>query len=488
MNISVIGTGYVGLVTGTCFAETGNHVTCMDIDAKKINQLKKGKSPIYEPGLDDLIVKNLNAKRLQFTTSLSETVKNSEVIFLCLPTPLGADGSADLKYVLSVAEEIGEIADEERENGEGRREKGKEGDISEFGFRNSDLGYKVIVTKSTVPVGTGDKIREIFKKYSNVKFDVASNPEFLKEGNAIQDFMFPDRVVVGVEDSRGEQILRELYEPFVRTGAPILVMETRSAEMVKYTANAFLATRISFMNEVARLCEKLGADVDKVRTAIGYDNRIGPKFLFPGIGWGGSCFPKDVKALIKMGEEASVETSVVSAVNAVNERQKEVIPEKIRAHFGEKLKGKKFAVWGLSFKPKTDDMREAPSIVVIESLLKNGAEISAFDPVAMENAKRIFSAGSFGEGEKAQRHRGEKAKRRRAGEEWGDLKFAKDQYEALKGADALILVTEWQEFREPDYERMKKLMKGHVIFDGRNIYNPEKVRGLGFEYYGIGRK
>ena len=473
MNISVIGTGYVGLVTGTCFAETGNHVMCMDVDAKKINQLKKGKSPIYEPGLDDLIVKNLNAKRLYFTTSLSETVKNSEVIFLCLPTPPGADGSADLRYVMEVAEEIGKIADGEKGKGEWRTEKRKDGDIS-------DLGYKLVVTKSTVPVGTGDRIREIFREYPNVKFDVASNPEFLKEGNAIQDFMFPDRVVVGVEDSGGEQILRELYEPFVRTGAPILVMETRSAEMVKYAANAFLATRISFMNEVARLCEKLGADIDKVRTAIGYDNRIGPKFLFPGIGWGGSCFPKDVKALIKMGEEAAVETSVVSAVNAVNEKQKEIIPEKIRTHFGGELKGKKFAVWGLSFKPKTDDMREAPSIVVIESLLKDGAEISAFDPVAMENAKRIFSAGSFGEGEKA--------KRRRAGEEWGDLKFAKDQYEALKGADALILVTEWQEFREPDYERMKKLMKGHVIFDGRNIYNPEKVRGLGFEYYGIGRK
>ncbi|HQT91603.1 MAG TPA: UDP-glucose/GDP-mannose dehydrogenase family protein, partial [Candidatus Kryptobacter bacterium] len=322
-------------------------------------------------------------------------------------------------------------------------------------------GFKLIITKSTVPVGTADKIRDIFRKYKRDEFVVASNPEFLKEGNAIQDFMFPDRVVIGVEDAKAENILRELYEPFVRTGAPILIMDTRSAEMVKYAANAFLATRISFMNEIARLCEKLDADVDKVRSAIGYDNRIGPKFLFPGIGWGGSCFPKDVMALIKIGEEASVETPVVSAVNFVNEEQKKVIPHKVTARFGENLKGKKFALWGLSFKPKTDDMREAPAIIVIGDLLKCGAEISAFDPVAMENAEKIF---------------GKK------------ISYTKDQYAALKNADALILVTEWQEFREPDYAKMKGLMKGHVIFDGRNIYNPEKMRALGFEYYGIGRK
>ena len=433
MNISIIGTGYVGLVTGTCFAETGNKVVCMDVDTKKVAQLKKGVSPIYEPGLDPLLERNLKAGRLSVTSSLQEAISKSDVIFLCLPTPPGADGSADLKYVMQVAEDIAKTTD----------------------------GFKVIVTKSTVPVGTADKIREIFKRHNRNEFVVASNPEFLKEGNAIQDFMFPDRVVVGVENERAEKMLRELYEPFVRTGAPILIMETRSSEMVKYAANAFLATKISFMNEIARLCEKLGADVDKVRTAIGYDNRIGAKFLFPGIGWGGSCFPKDVKALIKIGEEAAVETPVVSAVDAINEEQKKLMPQKIRARFGEDLKGKKFALWGLSFKPKTDDMREAPAIVVVENLLQSGAEISAFDPVAMENAGKIF---------------GKK------------VSFAKDEYSALKGADALVLVTEWQEFREPDMEKMKSLMKGHVIFDGRNIYNPEKVRAQGFEYFGIGRK
>ncbi len=433
MNISIIGTGYVGLVTGTCFAETGNHVICMDVDSKKISQLKKGVSPIYEPGLDALLKKNLEAGRLTATTSLKDAAVKSDVIFLCLPTPPGADGSADLKYVLQVAEDIARIAD----------------------------GTKVIVTKSTVPIGTGDRIREIFRKHNKSSFEVVSNPEFLKEGSAIQDFMFPDRVVIGVEDGTAEKVLTELYEPFVRTGAPILVMETRSAEMVKYAANAFLATRISFMNEIARLCEKLGADVDKVRSAIGYDNRIGPKFLFPGIGWGGSCFPKDVKALIKIGEEVSVETPVVSSVNAVNEAQKKLIPQKIRARYGENLKGKKFALWGLSFKPKTDDMREAPAIVIIEDLLRSGAKVSAFDPVAMENARGIF----------------------------GDrISYAKQEYAALKGADALVLVTEWQEFREPDFAKMKELMNGYVVFDGRNIYNPDKVRAQGFEYFGVGRK
>lgn len=433
MNISVIGTGYVGLVTGTCFAEMGNNVVCMDVDARKIVQLKKGKSPIYEPGLDSILEKNIKAKRLSFTTSLSEAVEEPVVIFLCLPTPPGADGSADLKYVMAVASDIAKLAD----------------------------GFKLIITKSTVPIGTGDKIREIFRSSSKSSFVIASNPEFLKEGNAIQDFMFPDRVVLGVEDKKAEDILRELYEPFVRTGAPVLVMETRSAEMVKYAANAFLATRISFMNEIARLCEKLGADVDKVRMAIGYDNRIGHKFLFPGIGWGGSCFPKDVKALIKIGEEASLETPVVSAVNEINEIQKGVLPQKIKKHFGVDLKGKKFAVWGLSFKPKTDDMREAPSIVVIESLLKGGATVSAFDPVATENAEKIFGKKVF---------------------------YSKEQYAALKDADALLLVTEWQEFREPDFNKMKSLMRQHIIFDGRNIYNPDKVRAMGFEYYGIGRR
>lgn len=433
MKISVIGTGYVGLVTGTCLAETGNQVVCMDVDSRKVAWLKRGKSPIYEPNLDSLLIKNIDAKRLLFSTSLREAVEEAEIIFLCLPTPPGADGGADLSQVLQVA-----------------------GDIAK-----STSGPKIIVTKSTVPVGTGDRLRDLFKKHGKNDFIVASNPEFLKEGNAIQDFMFPDRVVIGVEDQAAERVLRDVYEPFVRTGAPVLVMEIRSAEMVKYAANAFLATRISFMNEISRLCEKLGADIDKIRTAIGYDARIGPKFLFPGIGWGGSCFPKDVRALIKMGEETSVGTPIVSAVNAVNEEQKRVIPQKIKKHFGENLKGKKFAVWGLSFKPKTDDMREAPSVVLIESLLKSGAEISAFDPVASQNAKAIFGR---------------------------KITYAKDQYSALKGADALVLVTEWQEFREPDFARMKALMKESVLFDGRNIYNADRTRARGFTYYGIGRK
>lgn len=487
MNISIIGTGYVGLVTGTCFAETGNHVVCMDVDAKKIAVLKKGKSPIYEPGLDSLIDKNQSARRLSFTTSLKDAIEDSRVIFLCLPTPPAADGSAELRYVMEVAEKIGEILNLQSSTGD--RKPLRLGDVmnGERQTKSSEAGevYTLVVTKSTVPVGTGDKMREIFKKYPGARVRVASNPEFLREGNAIQEFMFPDRVVVGVEDHEAAGILHELYQPFVRTGAPILVMETRGAEMVKYAANAFLATRISFMNEIALLCERLGADVDKVRMAIGYDNRIGHKFLFPGIGWGGSCFPKDVKAFIKMGEEASVETSVVSAVNTVNERQKGVIPKKIRAHFAGKLSGRKFAVWGLSFKPKTDDIREAPSIVVIDSLMKDGAEISAFDPVAMDNAKKLFEGRSETPGKRRINLKGRREKGKVAA---GRLRFAKDQYEALKDADALILVTEWQEFREPDYDRMKKLMRGHVIFDGRNIYDPEKVRRLGFEYYGIGRK
>ena len=450
MKISIVGTGYVGLVTGTCFAETGNHVICVDVDENKIAKLKRGKSPIYEPGLDSLLEKNIKAKRLSFTTKLKSALEEADVLFLCLPTPPGADGSADLKFVMQVAEEIGKLTSE----------------MSKSAGSQAGSVYKLIVTKSTVPVGTGDKVREIFRKYPGVRLEVASNPEFLKEGSAIQDFMFPDRVVVGVEDPRGEEILSELYRPFVRTGAPILVMDIRSAEMVKYAANAFLATRISFMNEIARLCERLGADVDKVRTSIGYDNRIGPKFLFPGIGWGGSCFPKDVKALIKMGEEASVFTRLVSAVNEVNDEQKGIIPQKIAERFGEKLSNKKFAVWGLSFKPKTDDMREAPSLVIIDRLTKAGANVDAYDPVAVPNAKMLFE--------------GKKVK--------GSVRFLDEQYEVLKDADALILVTEWQEFREPDYEQMKKLMKGRIIFDGRNIYNPDKIKSLGFEYYGIGRK
>lgn len=446
MNISVIGTGYVGLVTGACLAETGNNVICMDIDKRKINKLKNGIVPIYEPGLGEIVLKNLKVGRLKFTTEIEHAVKNSEIIFLCLPTPAGRDGNADLGILFSVVKNIAKILRKLAKN------------------ENSRI-RKLIVSKSTVPVGTADKIKEMLNKelakYSEkVDFEVASNPEFLKEGNAVQDFMFPDRVVIGVNNEEAEKILRELYEPFVRTGAPILVMDTRSAEMVKYTANAFLAMRISFMNEIANLCEKLGADVEKVRIAIGYDNRIGPKFLFPGVGWGGSCFPKDLKALIKMGEGNGIELKVVKAVYEVNERQKKIIVEKIKKHFGRELENKKIAIWGLSFKPKTDDMREAPSIVIINELLKLGAKITAFDPVAIPNAKKIFGS---------------------------KIKFAKNQYEALKEADALVLVTEWQEFREPDFNYIKTLMRTPVIFDGRNIYNPEKLKKLGFIYYGIGR-
>jgi len=446
MNISIIGTGYVGLVTGACFAESGNNVICMDIDKEKINKLKKGIVPIYEPGLDEIVRKNLNTGRLKFTTDLEYAVRNSEIIFLCLPTPPGKDGDADLGILFSVVKNIAKIL-----RGLAKDEKNQL--------------KKLIVSKSTVPVGTADKIKEMLNKelgkYSDkIDLYVASNPEFLKEGNAVQDFMFPDRVVIGVNDGEAEKILRELYEPFVRTGAPILVMDTRSAEMVKYTANAFLAMRISFMNEIANLCEKLGADVEKVRIAIGYDNRIGPRFLFPGVGWGGSCFPKDIKALMKMGEKNGVELKIVKSVYEVNERQKKLIVEKIKKHFGRELKNKKIAIWGLSFKPKTDDMREAPSIVIINELLKLGAKISAFDPVAVPNAKKIF---------------GDK------------VKFAKNQYEALKNADALVLITEWQEFREPDFNYIKTLMRTPVVFDGRNIYNPEKLKKLGFIYYGIGR-
>lgn len=446
MNISVIGTGYVGLVTGACFAEVGNNVICMDVDKAKINKLKKGILPIYEPGLEEMVKKNLLSGRLKFTTELNYAIENSEIIFLCLPTPPKKDGNADLSILFSVVKDIAKI-------------------LSEIARKSEGQIKKLLISKSTVPVGTADKIKEMMDKElekfkDKVEVEVASNPEFLKEGNAVQDFMFPDRVVIGVNNGEVERILRELYEPFVRTGAPILVMDTRSAEMVKYTANAFLAMRISFMNEIANLCERLGADVEKVRIAIGYDNRIGPKFLFPGVGWGGSCFPKDIKALIKMGEENGVNLEIVNSVYEVNERQKKIIVEKIKKHFEKDLKDKKIAVWGLSFKPKTDDMREAPSITIINELLKLGAKITAFDPVAIPNAKKIFG---------------------------NKIKYAKNQYDALKNADALVLITEWQEFREPDFNYMKALMRTPVVFDGRNIYNPEKLKRLGFTYYGIGR-
>ncbi|CUS76503.1 UDPglucose 6-dehydrogenase [Candidatus Kryptonium thompsonii] len=446
MNIAIIGTGYVGLVTGACFAEVGNNVICMDVDKAKINKLKKGILSIYEPGLEEIVKKNLFSGRLKFTTDLNYTIENSEIIFLCLPTPSKKNGNADLSILFSVVKDIAKI-------------------LRKIAEKSEEQIKKFLISKSTVPVGTADKIKEMMDKElekfkEKVEVEVASNPEFLKEGNAVQDFMFPDRVVIGVNNGEAERILRELYEPFVRTGAPILVMDTRSAEMVKYTANAFLAMRISFMNEIANLCERLGADVEKVRIAIGYDNRIGPKFLFPGVGWGGSCFPKDIKALIKMGEENGLNLEIVNSVYEVNERQKKIIVEKIKKHFGKDLKDKKIAVWGLSFKPKTDDMREAPSITIINELLKLGTKITAFDPVAIPNAKKIFG---------------------------NKIKYAKSQYDALKNADALVLITEWQEFREPDFNYMKTLMRTPVVFDGRNIYNPEKLKRLGFTYYGIGR-
>jgi len=444
MKVSVIGTGYVGLVTGTCLAESGNQVVCMDIDERKIEMLNEGRVPIYEPGLEELIKRNTAHARLTFTTDMASAVRSAEIIFIAVGTPPGEDGSADLKYVLGAAREIGR-------------------------FMN---GYKVVVNKSTVPVGTGDKVRASVASRTKHKFDVVSNPEFLKEGAAIEDFMKPDRVVIGADSPKAMQFMNELYAPFVRTGKPILVMDIRSAEMTKYASNAMLATKISFINEMANICGSLGADIDSVRKGMGYDKRIGFEFLFPGVGYGGSCFPKDVKALVQTAREHRVDASVLKAVEAVNDEQKKVIFRKIAEHFRAKagkkrapgrkpLAGRTIAVWGLSFKPRTDDMREAPSLVIINNLLRAGAEVKAHDPVAMGEAYKIFKDRIF---------------------------LAADSYEALKGADALAVVTEWNEFRTPDFTRMKKLMRTPVIFDGRNIYNQDEVRKLGFTYYGMGRR
>jgi len=444
MKISVIGTGYVGLVTGTCLAESGNQVICMDIDERKIELLNDGRVPIYEPGLEELIKRNTAHTRLTFTTDMASAVRNADIIFIAVGTPPGEDGSADLKYVLDAAREIGK-------------------------FMN---GYKVVVNKSTVPVGTGDKVRAAIASRTKHKFDVVSNPEFLKEGAAIEDFMKPDRVVIGAESPKAIQLMNELYAPFVRTGKPILMMDIRSAEMTKYASNAMLATKISFINEMANICGILGADIDSVRKGMGYDKRIGFEFLFPGVGYGGSCFPKDVKALVQTAEEHRIAATVLKAVEAVNEEQKKMIFRKIVEHFrvtagrkrppGKKpLAGRTIAVWGLSFKPRTDDMREAPSVVIIDNLLRAGAEVRAHDPVAMNEAYKIFKDRIF---------------------------LAGDSYEALRGADALAVVTEWNEFRTPDFARMKKLMKTPVIFDGRNVYSQDEVRKLGFTYYGMGRR
>ena len=432
MNVSVIGTGYVGLVQGACFADTGNNVICMDIDEKKINSLKKGTIPIYEPGLEEVVRKNVQEGRLEFTTSVKLAVQNSDIIFLCLPTPPSEDGSADLTHVLSAAKQIAEFANSE----------------------------KIVVSKSTVPVGTVDKIRKQLKKKAKYPIEVVSNPEFLKEGSALQDSLKPDRVVIGTRSKKASAVLQELYEPFVRTGNPILIMDERSSEMTKYAANAFLATKISFMNELANLCEEVGADIDSIRRGIGSDPRIGKQFLFPGVGYGGSCFPKDVKALIKTAESYGRGLTILGSVDNVNDGQKLVLVRKLKKHYKDQLKGKTIVLWGLSFKPQTDDIREAPSLVMIRELLNLGAKVRAHDPIANTLVEPLFR---------------------------GKVEFFENSYDALKDADALLVVTEWNEFRRPDFSKMKKLMKKPVILDGRNIYDPKEMREKGFIYYSIGR-
>lgn len=432
MEISIIGTGYVGLVQGACFADSGNSVVCMDIEEKKIANLKRGIIPIYEPGLEEMVRRNAQERRLEFTTSLKAAVEHGDVIFLCLPTPQSEDGSADLTRVMSVAEQIATHA----------------------------IGYKIIISKSTVPVGTVDKIRQVMRKRGKTEVDVVSSPEFLKEGSAIEDSLRPDRIVIGTKSRKAITILSDLYAPFMRTGNPIMVMDERSAEMTKYAANSFLATKISFMNELANLCERSGADVDLVRKGMGSDPRISQQFLFAGVGYGGSCFPKDVKALIKTAQEHEYEFKILRAVDEVNEKQKRLIVKKMMKHFNNQLHQKVIALWGLSFKPQTDDIREAPALVIISSLLEAGARVRAHDPIAIPKVRALFD---------------------------GRVEFYDNNYEALKGADALALITEWNEFRRPDFERMKSLMKKPVIFDGRNIYDPKLMREKGFVYFGIGR-
>src|SRR5262245_54681202 len=432
MKLCVVGTGYVGLVAGTCFAESGNDVVCVDNVAAKIDALKQGKVPIYEPGLEELIRRNTTEGRLTFTTDLQDAVKKSLVCFIAVGTPSGPSGAADLSAVMAVGREIARAMD----------------------------GYRVVVTKSTVPVGTWAQLHAVMSPITKHEFDIVSNPELLKEGAPIDDFMKPDRVVIGSVGKKAIEIMRELYEPFVRTGNPIITMDNTSAEMTKYAANALLATRISFMNEIANLCERTGADVDQVRRGIGYDRRIGHHFLFPGVGYGGSCFPKDVKAVIHSARQHGMEFPLLSAVEDVNETQKRRLVEKVTAEFGENLRGRRFAVWGLAFKPRTDDMREAPSITIVEGLLGRGAEIAAHDPAALAEARKHF-------GDRVTYHR--------------------VNYDALRDADALLIVTEWNEFRRPDFPRMKRLLKRAVIFDGRNLYEPEVMRAQGFTYHPIGR-
>ena len=433
MKIAVIGTGYVGLVTGTCFAETGNTVTCVDIDEHKIKKLNSGLLTIYEPGLEKLFIRNQKEGRLNFTTDLQEGIAEAKIIFLALPTPPGEDGSADLKYILGVADDLGKIIKD----------------------------YTVIIDKSTVPVGTADKVHAAIAKNATVEFDIVSNPEFLREGVAVDDFMKPDRVVIGTTSERAKKILNDLYLPFVRQGNPIIYMDEKSAELTKYAANAFLATKITFMNEIANLCERFGADVDMVRKGIGSDERIGRRFLFPGIGYGGSCFPKDVKALAKSASDVNYDFKILDAVMEINEKQKLHLLPKIKSYFNNDLKGKNIAIWGLSFKPNTDDIREAPALNIIDALLDAGAVISVYDPEAMNNVRALYT---------------------------GKIRFAEHQYDTLENADALVIATEWSEFRTPDFDNIIKLLKDKVIFDGRNLFDLNKMQELGFHYESVGRK
>lgn len=430
--IAVVGSGYVGLVTGTCFAETGNNVICVDIDQAKVEKMRNGEVPIYEPHLDVIFDRNIRQNRLSFTTDLKSAVDESEIIFLALPTPPGEDGSADLSYILGVAKELGQII----------------------------TSYKVIVDKSTVPVGTAEKVHAAIAENATVDFDVVSNPEFLREGFAVDDFLKPDRVVIGTESERARGIMKDLYKPFVRQGNPIIFMDEKSAELTKYAANSFLATKITFMNEIANFCERVGADVDAVRIGIGSDTRIGKRFLFPGIGYGGSCFPKDVQALVKSGNEADYKFEIIDAVLRVNNIQKLRLVDKLQNHYGD-LSGKHFALWGLAFKPDTDDIREAPALYILDALLAAGAQVTAYDPEAMDNVKAIY---------------GDK------------INFASNQYEALEGKDALLIATEWGAFRNPDFNKIDDLLSSPKIFDGRNLFETEEMKGRGFYYESIGRE
>jgi UDPglucose 6-dehydrogenase len=434
MNLAVIGTGYVGLVTGTCFAETGNNVICVDIDVNKVEKLRNGEITIYEPGLENLFERNTKQGRLKFTTDLKEAVDAAQIIFLALPTPPGEDGSADLSYIMGVAKQLSLLIKD----------------------------YKVIIDKSTVPVGTAEKVHAIIAEHASENlFDVVSNPEFLREGVAVEDFLKPDRVVIGTNSERARKIMKQLYEPFVRQGNPIYFMDERSAEMTKYAANSYLATRISFMNEIANLCERVGANVDMVRMGMGSDSRIGKRFLFPGVGYGGSCFPKDVQALAKTANDFAYDFNILNAVMGVNDKQRYTLADKIKAYFGDTLSGRTIGIWGLAFKPNTDDIREAPALYTIEALLEAGASVKAFDPEAMENIQRYF----------------------------GDrIELCKDQYEVLINADALAIITEWSVFRTPSFQVMKELMKNEIIFDGRNLYDLELMADHGFHYHSIGRE